>query len=299
MNDTSSARELLYLDGAVLPLADGRVSVEDRGLQFGDGVYEVVKVVNGRALWLEEHLSRLRVSLEQVRMDGALRGHDLGRAIPSLISESGLGAGTVYLQVTRGPGPREFAFPADPRPTVLAYTRARGLPDEEAIRRGVRLWPVEDIRWARCDIKATILLPAVLAKQKAVDAGAQEALWVDSEGVAREGASSNIFAVRGDELWTHPADGRILNGITRQKVLALAARLGLGTQEVRWRLDQLSEVTEVFLASTTNDVMPVMVIGGTAVGDGAAGPVTLRLADAFRQWIAELSGLPVPPPLSA
>jgi D-alanine transaminase len=295
--------ELLYLNGEIMPLSEGRIGVEDRGFQLGDGVYEVIKVMNGWLVWLEDHLERLRRNLEEVRLEGAVEGHSLDRVLPELVRRSGVNEGMVYVQVTRGTAPREFVFPDPPHPTVLAYTRSVAFTEAAEILRGASLHPVEDLRWARCDIKSTNLLAAVLAKEAAYEAGADEALLLGPEGVVREGGSSNIFAVLEGVIRTHPLDNRILGGITRKHVLEIARRFGYAAEERAFTLEEVlgtagrgagGAPAEVFAASTLRDIQPVVKIGAHVVGDGLPGPVTLALLDAMRREQAVSVGLPPP-----
>jgi D-alanine transaminase len=291
--------ELLYLNGTYMPLADGRVPIEDRGFQLGDGVYEVVKVENGRALWLDEHLRRLERSLAAIKLAGASIGHRLGEVIPELVLRSGVQQGAVYVQVTRGVCPREFELPADPVPTVLAYTRNVSGPSAEAIQAGEALHPVADPRWAHCDIKAIDLLAAVLAKEEARAAGAQEVAFVGPDGMVREGGSSNVFSVIRGVIRTHPANERILDGITRGQVLLLAREAGCQVEERAFTLAEITSAgdskCEVFIASTLKGIMPVVRVGTHVVGDGHPGPVTLTLLDLFRRKVALVGGLEMPP----
>jgi D-alanine transaminase len=284
---------MLYLNKRLLPLDEGRIGVEDRGFQFGDGVYEAIKVLNGTMLWWQEHLRRLAGNLQALRMEGALDGHDLAAVLPRLVELSDLTDGLVYLQVTRGAGPRDFFFPERLEPTVLAYARPHSFPGESDILSGIVAKLVDDFRWGRCDIKAITLLSAVLAKQTAREAGCQEALWVGDQ-VVREGASSNFFGVLAGVLRTHPPDNHILNGITRQTVLRLAAELGLTVVEEAVPLAELDRLDEAFIASTTNDVMPVVAFGSEPVADGRHGPVSLALSSAVRREAAALAGLAMP-----
>jgi D-alanine transaminase len=295
--------ETLYLNGEFKSLDQGWVHVEDRGFQLGDGVYEVIKVMNGRLVWLEDHLQRLERSLAEVRLTEASAGHTFESVLPELVKRSGLVDGMVYVQVTRGAAPRDFVFPRPPHPTVLAYARAKKLPTEAEILSGTALHPLDDQRWARCDIKSTNLLASVLAKEEARAAGAAEALFIDPEGVVREGGSSNVFAVLDGVVRTHPLSNRILWGITRLHVLEIARQMGF---EVEERAFGIAEITseapadcEVFLASTLRDVLPVARVGRYAVGNGRPGPVTLAVLDRFRQVQAELVGLEPPRPLAA
>lgn len=295
--------ETLYLNGEFMPVSEGRIDVEDRGFQLGDGVYEVIRVMNGRLVWLAEHLDRLGRSLAAVRLAEALIGHPLESLLSELLDRSAVREGMVYVQVTRGAAPREFVFPHPPHPTVLAFAREVRLPDETEILEGAVLYPVEDVRWARCDIKSTNLLAAVLAKEEAWEAGAHEALFLGPSGVVREGGSSNVFALLEGVLCTHPADNRILAGITRNHVLEVAGRLGHAFEE---RFFTLSEVTgasdercEVFTASTMKVVRPVVRIGADMIGDGRPGPVTLEIVDAIRREQAHLVGLRPPRALAS
>lgn len=295
-------KELLYLNGEFMPLAEGRIHIEDRGFQLGDGVYEVIKVMNGQLVWLEDHLERLERSLAAVRLSEATAGHNLEEVLPQLVREAGVVYGSVYLQVTRGPAPREFVFPRPASATVLAYVRAADPPTREEILAGSVLHPVADLRWVRCDIKSTNLLAAVLAKEEAREAGADEALFVGPDGVVREGGSSNVFAVLEGVLRTHPLTNRILAGITRLHALRLARNLGIPVEEREFALADITGKApadcEVFTASTTKDLRPVVKVGDHLIGDGRPGRITLALLDAFRREQAALVGLEPPPALS-
>ena len=288
---------MLYLDGEYLPLSEGRVSVDDRGFVFGDGVYEVVKVLNGHLVWAPEHLARLRISLAMVQIEDVLESHALERVASELVRRADLDCGIVYLQVTRGVAPRGFEFPDAAAPTVMAYTRPMEFAGPDKILRGIRAHPLEDFRWGRCDIKCLNLLAAIMAKEEARRAGAEEVLWLAPEGMVREGGSCNLFAFIDGVLRTHPADRRVLGGITRQKVLGLASGLGLALSEQPFTLEEMLASGEAFLTASTRDVLPVVAVGGRPVGDGHPGPVTLHLAHALRAAQAGEVGLPVPAPL--
>jgi D-alanine transaminase len=294
--------ETLYLNGEFKPLHQGWIHVEDRGFELGDGVYEVIKVMNGRLVWLEDHLERLARSLAQVRLTEAVTGHSFDSVLPELIDRSGVVDGMVYLQVTRGSAPRDFVFPRPPHPTVLAYARVKTRPSEREIFTGTVLHPLEDMRWARCDIKSTSLLAVVLAKEEAKEAGADEALFVDPQGVVREGGSSNVFAVLNGVVRTHPLDNRVLAGITRAHIIEIAREMGYPVEERAFGLADITSKApadcEVFLASTLRDMLPVVRVGGHEVGGGRPGPVTLAVLDRFRSIQAELVGLEAPRPLT-
>jgi len=290
--------EVLYLNGRFLPLSEGRIDIEDRGFQLGDGVYEVVKVMRGRVVWLEDHLARLNRSLTALRLTSALAGHDLNAVLPRLVTDSGVIDGMVYVQVTRGVAKREFVFPELFLPTVLAYARSIENPAERQQVSGIRLHPVEDPRWARCDIKSTNLLASVLAKEEARDAGAEEALFVGADGFVREGGSSNVFAVIDGVLRTHPPDRRILAGITRRYVVEIARSEGLSVEERPFTLDEIDGSrcpgAEVFTASTLRDILPVVGIGDVVIGAGRPGAITLDLLAKFRALQAGLVQGPQP-----
>jgi D-alanine transaminase len=295
--------EMLYLNGKFMPLCEGRVDVEDRGFQLSDGVYEVIKVMNGNLVWLDDHLERLRRSLAAVRLADALEEHRLGRVLHELVGRSGVHDGAVYVQVTRGVAPREFVFPCPPHPTVLAYARSKPFPEVAEIMAGAVLHPMEDQRWARCDIKSTNLLAAVLAKEEARGVGAHEALFIGPDDVVREGGSSNVFALLGGVLRTHPLDNRILGGITRKHVLEMARRAGYTSEERAFTLGEVVGAAEteceVFTASTMKGIQPVVRIGAHVIGGGRPGQVTLELLDAMRREQALIVGLQPPPALAS
>lgn len=294
---------MLYLNGKFMPLPEGRVGVEDRGFQLGDGVYEVIKVMNGNLVWVDDHLERLGRSLAAVRLTEALDDHRLGSVLSELVERSKVHDGLVYVQVTRGAAPRDFVFPRPAHPTVLAYAWSTNHPNAAEIMAGAVLHPVEDQRWARCDIKSTNLLAAVLAKEEARESGAHEALFIGPDDVVREGGSSNVFALLGDVLRTHPLTNRILGGITRKHVIEIARRAGHAIEERTFTLDEVIATAEtrceVFTSSTTKDIQPVVRIGAHAIGSGRPGPVTLDLVDLMRREQALLVGLQPPPALAS
>jgi D-alanine transaminase len=277
---------LVYLNGKYLPQAEATISVEDRGFLFADGVYEVVRIVDGRPHLLREHLARMGDGLRALRIDyDEVEG--LGEVASRLIEENGLreGDATLYLQVTRGAAPRKHAFPAPGTPpTVFALARPYTPHPEAHYEEGVAAITVPDTRWARCDIKSIALLPNVLANQQAHEAGAHEALLV-RDGVVLEGSQSNLFAVVDGVVTTYPRCNYILPGITRQLVLHLAGRLGIPTSEEPIRLDRLWEVEELFLTGTTTEVMPITTVDGRRIGTGAPGPITHSLLAAYREEI--------------
>ena len=274
----------VYLNGAFLPRADARVPVDDRGFLFGDGVYEVTRAHGGVLFEAARHLRRLDRSLDGVAIALApeVRAALLG-VWERLLGANGLETGdaTVYLQVTRGVAERRHQFP--PRgtlPTVFA-SASRLQPPDELRERGATVILTPDLRWGRCDLKTINLLPNVLAKQRAVAAGAFEAVLVRN-GVVTEGASSNVFALLDGTLWTHPATPAILAGITREVVLELAHEAGIPVREEALSVPAFAEAAEIFVTATTADVMPVVRVDDRVVGGGRPGPVARGLAAALR-----------------
>ena len=281
---------LVHLDGAFLPLSEARISPQDRGFLFADGLYEVALAWRGRLLLWAEHERRLRAGLRAIRLpfDTA----PLAGAGEELLRRNGLldGFAVLYVQITRGAAPRAHGFPepAVP-PTVYMTARAHQLHEEASAAAGVAAATVPDVRWARCDVKSTALLANVLAQQQAIEAGAWEALFV-RDGVPLEGSHSNLFVVRGGELWTYPACNLVLEGVTRNVVLALARDLGVVVREGVEGLIDPGAADEVFLTGTTTEVLPVVRVDGRAVGSGAPGPLTSRLRRAYLARLHELAG---------
>jgi D-alanine transaminase len=272
---------IVYFNGRYVSKDQVRLSPDDRGFVFGDGVYEVVRTYGGRLFALEPHLERLRYGLRELAIDG-IDVDGLRDVCRELIGRNDLGAGdaTVYLQVTRGTAPRTHFFPDPPVPaTVYAQAGRFSLKGDPA--KGVHAITVPDTRWARCDIKSLQLLANCLAQQRARRAGAQEALLV-RDGVVLEGSYTSLFFVLDGEVRTAPKTNYILPGITREIVLELCRAHGIPAREIPVLSHDLARATEAFLAGTTFEVMPVVRIDGAAVGEGNPGAVTRRLQDLFR-----------------
>lgn len=278
---------LVYLNGEFVDHASARVSVDDRGFLFADGVYEVARVYDGRIFQMHPHLERLQHGL------GELRIHAQVDAIPDiaerLLDENELrnGDATVYVQVTRGAAPRAHAFPPPETPATV-YVLAKPFRQHPAtyFEDGVATITVPDTRWSRCDIKSIALLPNVLANQQAKDHGAFEALFV-RDGAVIEGSHSNLFGVLDGRLITYSLCGYILGGITRKLIMDRAPELGIRVAEEPVKLAELDRVEELFLSGTTTEVMPISKVDNKLIGDGKPGPVTRRLQEAFQQWRSE------------
>lgn len=274
----------LYLNGEFLPLDQGRVSVEDRGFQFGDGVYEVVRVYKGKPFRLDKHLARLEQSVKGVEIPMPEPPEKLVSVCLKLVE--GLGEAQIYMQVTRGVAPRVHAFPHEIRPTFVAYARPV---TPHAPDRTYTLRTVVDDRWGRCHLKTICLLPNILGKQRAVEAKCDEGLFV-RDGVVTEGTSSNAFFVRDGALYTHPSDNRILNGVTREAVLELARQQGVRVRFQPVPLAEAMSAQEAFVTGTLTEIMPAVSIDGKPVGKGTPGPVTQKLRGAYRELTSKECG---------
>lgn len=264
--------------------ADGaRVSVVDRGFQLGDGIYEVVRVYGGRPFALQPHLERLARSARELEMQLPMELDEIGRLIEEAPRRRGVEEAQVYVQVTRGTAPRVHHFPEDITPTLVVYASPARMHAPEWYENGASGIVVPDERWLRCDIKSINLLPNALAKERARRAGAAEALLL-REGVGMtEGSSSNLFIVRDGQLQTAPAGRWILRGITRDIVLELAHAAGIPVHEQFFSKDTLLQADEAFVTSTTMEVMPLTRVDHQLIGDGRPGPVTRRLARAYKE----------------
>lgn len=271
--------EVIYLNGEFVPYKDAKIHVEDRGNTYADGIYEVIRFYNGKPLELIPHFQRLVRSAASIRL-AAPPIDELVPAALECVKRNKIGDGTIYIQVTRGVAPRRHAFPKDVPSTVFMVAQEVSRPDPKQVAQGVACITVPDIRWQRCNIKSIALLANVLAKQQAVEADAYEAIFV-RDGTVTEGSSSNAWAVQNGEIWTHPADWRILGGITRDCILKLAKQQGITVNEEPVPVTQLAAADEVFITSTTTEVMPVTTLDGKPVGTGRPGPVTQRMWQAF------------------
>lgn len=283
---------VVYVNGRYLPYGQAAIHAEDRGFQFADSVYEVIEVRGGRLVDESRHMARLARSLRELRMPAPMSAAALGHVLRETVRRNRVRDGLVYCQVTRGAGPRDFAFPAsDVPPTIVCLARSRPREAlEAAAAQGIAVKSMPDIRWGRCDIKTVMLLPACLAKEAARADGAREAWFVDAEGFVTEGASSNAWIVNaaGQLVSRQTDDNRILPGVTRARVKDVLAGEGLSLVERPFLLQEAFVAREAFVTSATNIVMPVISIDGRKVGDGRPGPVALRLRSRFHQF-AEFS----------
>ncbi|MCP3142160.1 aminotransferase class IV [Pyxidicoccus xibeiensis] len=284
----------VYLNGEFLPLEQARISVEDRGFLFGDGVYEVTRALPSGLFAEAAHWHRLQRGIEELKLqtpEGFSRELVKNLSL-ELLEANGLTGrqATVYLQLTRGAAPRNHAFPPAGTPPTLYLSASPFQVPWTQRREGVSTMTLPDLRWARCDLKTVNLLPNILAKQQAREAGVFEALLV-RDGVITEGASTSAFFVMDGALHTHPKGPHILPGVTQDIVISLAQGLGMTVHERPVRLDERDRFQEVFLAGTTTDVQPVIAVNGAKVGEGKPGPLTMALQRA----LYERMGMEPPP----
>ena len=277
---------IAYVNGRYVPHNDAMVHVEDRGYQFADGVYEVAAVIGGKLIDEDPHLDRLDRSLRELRIAAPMARPALKVVMREVVKRNRLKTGLVYMQVTRGVARRDHPFPKNATPALVVTAKRLSMPGQKAVEDGVKIITVPDIRWERCDIKTVALLPNVLGKQKARESGAFEA-WQVRDGQVTEGTSTNAWIVTPDgELVTRAASNEILNGITRLTILKLAEREGLRFVERTFTVDEARRAREAFISSATSFVTPVTQVDEQVIGNGKAGSFTLRLRQAYEQYMA-------------
>ena len=289
VKDTSTA-------GAYVPRRDARVSVEDRGFLFADGIYEVCEIRSGGLVDEQRHLDRYQSSLASLQLTPPMPLRSLQLVLRETIRRNMIRDGILYFQVTRGAARRDHAFPAKDVPATLVVfaTPINAAARDEKAAAGVTVMTLPDERWARRDIKTVSLLPNVLAKQQAREAGAYEAWLVDKAGMVTEGASTNAWIITRDgTLVTRPLGHDILPGISRSIVLDAARDLQMKVKERPFTVAEAKQASEAFLSSSSAILLPVVGIDGTSIGDGKPGPVTLRLR-AFSRGISQISGMHLP-----
>jgi D-alanine transaminase len=283
---------LAYLNGQFLPRAAAAVPVEDRGFVFGDGVYEVWRVVGGRLFETQRHLARLSSGLSELRIPAPdlVDPERLTAIADRLLTDDALrdGEATFYVEITRGVAPRTHQFPSGTiAPTVFAMAN-RFKPPEDLRASGATCITMPDIRWLRCDIKTIQLLPNVLGKQAAAEVGALDVLFV-RDGAITETSHANVLAVIDGAIRTHPTNNLILPGVTRAVVLEIARNLGIRVDETPFTPGDLARASEVFLAGTTTDVMPIIRVDDLVIGDGKPGPIATTLFRELRQRLDALA----------
>ncbi|MDR3422223.1 MAG: D-amino-acid transaminase [Xanthobacteraceae bacterium] len=278
---------IAYVNGRYLSFRDAKVHVEDRGYQFGDGVYEVCEVRGGRLINARRHLARLDRSLGELRIRAPMSTKALGVVLREVVARNRIGYGVVYLQVTRGVARRDHAFPApEVKPSLVVTARALNRARNEALAaNGIAVISMPDNRWGRVDIKTIGLLPNVLARQAAIEQGARDAWFVDRDGAVTEGASANAWIVTpAGKVVTRPADRAILRGITRTVLFEAVKAQGLAIEERAFTLEEAYGAREAFVTAATQIVLPVVRIDGRLIGNGKPGPVATALRRAFHDF---------------
>lgn len=279
---------IAYFNGNFIPKEKIFISPDDRGFLFADGVYEVIRSYNGKLFKVEEHLQRLKRSLNEVHMSGHSLGNLRDIAI-ELIDRNGLTAAhtKIYIQITRGAAPRKHVFPDKNTPLTVYATAAPFQPLYKEKEKGIKVITLPDNRWGRCDIKSVSLLPNVLACQQAKERGAAEAIFV-REGIITEGSHTSVCAVFDGQLVTHPADSHILDGITRKVVLDLCVESDIPFTESAIFEKELKHADELMVLGTTYEILPVVQVNDQRVGGGKPGSVTRTLQHAYRGLVTFL-----------
>ncbi|HAO26449.1 MULTISPECIES: D-amino-acid transaminase [unclassified Methylophaga] len=279
---------IVYLNGEFLSADKAQVSVYDRGYLLGDGVYEVIPVYAGNAFLLDRHLQRLQNSLDGVRIENPFSGKQWTDIVNELIARNNAGNQSLYLQVTRGVAPRDHIFPIGVAPSVFMMSNPLHPVAESWKTEGIKAITTADIRWMRCDIKAITLLANSLMKQLAQDAGAQEALLI-RDNYLTEGSASNAYAVIDGVIFTAPKDEKVLPGITRDLLIELAAKADIPLHERAISESALRNADEIWISSSTKEVVPVTLLDGEIVGSGKPGPVWQQMDALFQQYKNEVA----------
>jgi D-alanine transaminase len=270
----------VYVNGEYLSEKNGKISIFDRGFLFADGVYEVTAVVKGKFIDYGPHMERLERSLNEIRIAMPCSREELSEMHEEMVGRNKIEQGWVYMQVTRGTADRDFKFPKNATPNLVAFTQSKNLLDNPEAVTGVSVISVPDLRWARRDIKSVMLLAPVLGKQAAYEAGAFEA-WMIEDGEVTEGTSSNAYIVKDRQVITRPLSNRILAGVTRRALMSLAKDGGVSIVERPFSIEEAYDADEAFLTSASNFVLPIVEIDGKRIGGGQPGPVSRRLRQMF------------------
>ncbi|MEX2200502.1 MAG: D-amino-acid transaminase [Dongiaceae bacterium] len=277
---------LAYVNGRYVLHRDALVHIDDRGYQFADGVYEVVPLIDGRIVDEDAHIDRLEYSLDQLSIPMPVSRAALRALTRELMRRNGIASGIVYMQATRGVAPRDHRFPNGVRPSLVMTTQRKSPLPQAQIEAGVAVVTMPDLRWRRCDIKATALLGNILSKQSAVEQGAFEGWLVDDSGDVTEGTSTNAWIATPDKrLVTRNLSNAILSGITRKRLIAVAAEKGFKLEERAFTVAEAQKAAEAFITSSTSLVLPVASIDGKPVGSGRSGPLALALRQAYLDFV--------------
>ncbi|MBZ4686732.1 MAG: D-alanine aminotransferase [Clostridiales bacterium] len=269
---------VVYFNGKFSKFSEAMTNIEDRGYQFGDGIYEVIRSYGGVPFKLREHLERLERSAEGIRMYLPWSIEGLEKICMEVLNRSKLSDADIYIQVTRGTAPRNHTYSEDIKPNlIIGAKKAKDLSEKR--EHGVKIILAPDVRWKKCWIKSTNLLPNIMAKQQAKEVGAFEAVQYEEDGTVTEGGSSNVFAVFNGTIVTPSLKHNILPGITRAVIIEKAAEEGINLEEGALNVEQLQEADEIFLTSTTMEVMPVVRIEEKVVGKGKPGEIARKMQE--------------------
>ena len=278
---------IVYLNGEYLPLPDAKVSVLDRGFIFGDGVYEVIPAYSKLPFRLAQHLQRLQNSMDAIKLDNPHTKQQWADIITGVIERNEPDHQSIYIQVTRGVAKRDHAFPVNTQPTVFCMSSQLQESDQTGFRRGIAAITLDDFRWQHCNIKATSLLPNILLKQAAIDKGAHEAILIRDNHVT-EGSASNVFIVCHGIIKTAPKTSVLLPGITRDLVVELAQANSIVVEETTFTKAELQSADEIWVTSSTKEIMPVTKLDGQPVNTGKPGPVAEQMFTIFQAYKREL-----------
>lgn len=276
--------KIAYLNGNYLPLDQAQVSVLDRGFIFGDGVYEVIPVYNGHLFRLAQHLRRLEHSLKAIYLKSPIKPEEWPIILNELIKRNGGGDQSIYLQITRGAAPaRDLTLPTECHPTCFAFSQPLASRSLDDLMKGATAITLEDTRWRHCDVKAVALLANVLLRRQTTQAKVDEGILI-RDGYAMEGVSSNLFVVRAGTIFTAPTSPLILGGITRELILELARKHNIPCQEVAVPITELAQADEIWLTSSSKEVMPVLKLNDQLINDGKIGPLWHKMIQYFHAF---------------
>lgn len=279
--------QIAFLNGEFVELSNAKISVLDRGFIFGDGVYEVIPVYSKRLFRLDEHLERLQNSLDAVRITNPYPESEWKKFLSQIVMKHAEEDQSIYLQITRGVAPRDHAFPKGVKPTVFMMSTPLKVTDQATFEKGIAAITLDDIRWLHCNVKAIALLPNILMRQTAIDEGAQEAILV-RDGEVTEGAASNVFIVRNGIIKTPPKSARLLPGVTRDLVVELAQKQGLLCEESNFSRPELQAADEIWMTSSTKEILPVVKLNDAIIGNGKPGKLTRQMYEIYQQYKQQL-----------
>ncbi|WP_425093960.1 D-amino-acid transaminase [Tropicimonas sp. S265A] len=272
---------IVYVNGEYVPEEEAKISVFDRGFLFADGVYEVTSVLEGKLIDFEGHAKRLERSLSELEMPAPVTMDELLEIHRELVARNEVTEGMVYLQVTRGAADRDFAYPAEVKPSLVLFTQSKSIADTPVVQTGIRVISIPDARWGRRDIKTVQLLYPSMGKMMAKAAGVEDA-WMVEDGAVTEGTSNNAYIVTRDgTIVTRHLGTEILHGITRAAVLRFAREAQMKVEERPFTIEEAQNAQEAFITSASTFVMPVVEVDGAQVGDGKPGPVATRLREIY------------------